>query len=127
MIVKRGADVVGNAGSSEWFSGRVWAEGLATDASGPTNVIRVSFEPGGRTAWHTHAQGQVLIVTSGRGLVQKRGEAPQPILPGDVVVIAGGEDHWHGAAADCPMQHLAVHHGGDVQWGEKVSDAEYRS
>lgn len=126
MLYRPASETTARAGSADWFTGRVWAEALADAEAAPAHVVRVSFEPGARTAWHIHENGQVLIVTSGRGTVQKRGEARRPIAAGDVVVIGPGEDHWHGADPDCPMQHLAVHRGGDVAWGEQVSEAEYR-
>jgi quercetin dioxygenase-like cupin family protein len=125
MLYHPAAETTANPGQEAWFTGRVWVETLASGDAGPASLVRVSFEPGARTAWHTHAKGQILMVTSGRGFAQKRGEPRQPIAAGDVVVITPGEDHWHGAAPDCSMQHVAVHQPGDVVWGEAVADADY--
>ena len=126
MLHHPASETTARPGPEEWFTGQVWAETMTADDEALANVVRVSFEPGARTAWHVHSKGQILIVTSGHGFVQKRGEARRTMAVGDVVVIAPGEDHWHGAAPDCLMQHLAIHHANDVQWGEKVSEAEYR-
>jgi quercetin dioxygenase-like cupin family protein len=97
---------------------------------GPMSVksVRVTFTPGARTAWHTHPAGQVLYITSGRGWVQKEGEAPQAITTGDVVVFAPNEKHWHGAAADSPMTHIALQpivDGIDSTWLEQVAPEHY--
>lgn len=91
-------------------------------------MVRVSFSPGARTAWHTHPGGQILYVSSGRGLIQKEGEPVRAISAGDTVVIAAGEKHWHGAAPDCAMQHLAVQPligGSGADWLELVTDDDY--
>ena len=88
----------------------------------------VTFEPGARTAWHTHPLGQTLFVLSGVGRVQKLGEPVQEIKPGDTVWIAPGEKHWHGAAPDVAMSHIAIQEAVDgvaVTWMEHVSDADY--
>jgi quercetin dioxygenase-like cupin family protein len=88
----------------------------------------VTFEPGARTAWHTHPLGQTLIVTSGRGWVQLEGQPAQAIHPGDVVWIAPGERHWHGAAATTAMVHTAIQetlNGSTVTWLEHVTDSDY--
>ena len=89
----------------------------------------VTFEPGARTAWHTHPLGQTLIMTAGGGLVQQWGGPIQEFRPGDVVWIAPGEKHWHGAAATTAMTHIAIQEQQDgkaVEWMEKVSDEQYR-
>jgi quercetin dioxygenase-like cupin family protein len=89
----------------------------------------VTFEPGARTAWHTHPLGQTLIVTAGLGWAQKDGEAMHEIRPGDVVCFAPGEKHWHGASATTAMTHIAIQEkldGKVVDWMEKVSDQQYR-
>jgi quercetin dioxygenase-like cupin family protein len=93
------------------------------------NAACVTFEPGARTAWHTHPLGQTLIVISGLGWVQTEGEAKEEIRPGDVVWFPPGEKHWHGATATTAMSHIAVQEsldGKNVEWLEKVSDAQYR-
>ena len=89
----------------------------------------VTFEPGARTAWHTHPLGQTLIVTAGCGWVQREGGAVEEVRPGDVVWFSPGEKHWHGAAATTGMTHIALQemlNGKVVDWMEKVSDAQYR-
>jgi quercetin dioxygenase-like cupin family protein len=117
-------------GPAEWFTGTVWLDEIATNPE-PARVraARVSFEPGARTAWHTHPLGQVLHVLSGSGLVQLEGEPVREIHPGDTVVIAPGERHWHGAGPGNTMVHLAMQEanadGAVVTWMEKVTDAEY--
>lgn len=88
----------------------------------------VTFEPGARTAWHTHPLGQVLVVTAGVGRVQRWGEAIEEIRPGDVVWIPPGQKHWHGASPTTAMTHIAITEGVDgtlVEWLEKVSDEQY--
>jgi quercetin dioxygenase-like cupin family protein len=88
----------------------------------------VTFEPGARTAWHTHPLGQALIVTAGCGRAQREGGSIEEIRPGDVVWFAAGEKHWHGAAPTTAMTHIAIQEaldGKNVDWLEKVSDAEY--
>ena len=90
----------------------------------------VTFEPGARTAWHTHPLGQTLIVTSGGGLAQREGGPIEQIRPGDVVQFAPGEKHWHGAAATTAMTHIAIQEqldGKAVDWMEKVSDEQYQA
>ena len=117
-------------GPDHWFTGQVWMEELAAPPS-PSRVhlLRVHFTPGARTAWHTHGLGQILYVTEGVGLVQRRGGPVQIIRAGDVVHFAPNEDHWHGAHPDHFMTHLALHELGDdgevANWGSHVSDAEY--
>ena len=117
-------------GPPEWFTGTVWFDEIPTNAE-PSRVrsLRVSFEPGARTAWHSHPLGQVLHVLSGSGLVQSKDQPVRRIHPGDTVVIAPDEIHWHGAAPENTMVHLALHEanseGVHVTWMEKVSDAEY--
>jgi quercetin dioxygenase-like cupin family protein len=117
-------------GEADYFTGSVWVDEVVVGKE-PSRVrlFRVSFEPGARTAWHTHPVGQVLHVLTGSGLVQKEGERVQAIHPGDTVTIAPGERHWHGAAAGNTMVHLALQEADDtgatVKWMEKVTDAEY--
>lgn len=116
-------------GRKEYFTGTVWQDPVI-EAPAPARVmaLRVAFEPGARTAWHTHPLGQTLHVLSGVGLVGRRGEVPQVIRPGDTVWIPPGEEHWHGAGPDTAMVHLAIQEGLDGQfadWLEKVSDNDY--
>lgn len=116
-------------GPEEWFTGTVRIDPLF-DAREPARAAaaRVTFEPGARTAWHTHPLGQTLIVTDGRGWVQRRGADVEEIRPGDVVRFEPGEKHWHGATATTAMTHIAIQEqldGSAVQWLEKVSDEEY--
>ena len=115
--------------SSEYFTGIVWQDPII-EASEPARVraLRVAFEPGARTAWHTHPLGQTLFVLSGIGLMGLRNKAPQIINAGDTVWIPPGEEHWHGASATNSMIHIAIQEGlnGSVaKWLEKVSDEQY--
>lgn len=117
-------------GPEDWFTGIVRIDPLF-DRSEPARVsgASVTFEPGARTAWHTHPLGQTLIVTAGLGWVQKDDEAVQEIRPGDVIWFAPGEKHWHGASATVAMTHIAIQEkldGKVVDWMEKVSDQQYR-
>lgn len=117
-------------GPETWFTGTVWIDEIASGAA-PSRMkaIRVSFEPGARTAWHSHPLGQTLHVLSGVGRVQKMGEAPREIRPGDTVFIDPGEMHWHGAAPGHTMVHIALYerdeNGVDAVWREHVTDEEY--
>lgn len=117
-------------GNADWFTGEVWVDPIATGAP-PSRVrlVSVHFCPGARTAWHTHPVGQVLHVTEGVGLVQRRGGPVEVVRAGDTVHFAPGEDHWHGAAPGNFMTHLAMHEVNDagehVAWGAHVTDAEY--
>lgn len=115
--------------SSDWFTGRVWQDPVV-EAPEPARVraLKVTFEPGARTAWHTHPLGQTLHVLSGTGLVGMRGETPRVIRAGDTVWIPPGEEHWHGATADQMMCHLAIQEALDGQvadWLEHVKDDDY--
>ena len=112
-------------GPTEWFTGDVFIDTVALGhGSSPTTVGLVHFTPGARTAWHAHTIGQTLYVTEGEGRVQSRGEPVATLRPGDVVFTPGQEWHWHGAAPDRFMTHLAVSEGG-AEWGPHVTDAEY--
>ena len=113
----------------EWFTGRVWQDAVI-EAPEPARVraLRVTFEPGARTAWHTHPLGQTLHVLSGVGLVGLRGAAPGMIRAGDTVWIPPGEEHWHGATPDTMMCHLAIQEtldGSVAEWLEHVSDEDF--
>jgi quercetin dioxygenase-like cupin family protein len=120
-------------GPEDWFSGRAWMEDLGTlGTPTPTRILRVSFEPGARTAWHKHPLGQVLHVLSGTAWVQREDEPIREVLTGDSVTIAPNERHWHGASPRGPMSHLAVQatepeSGSETIWEEKVPDADYRA
>jgi quercetin dioxygenase-like cupin family protein len=116
-------------GPADWFTGTVRIDPLF-DAHTPARAAgaAVTFEPGARTAWHTHPLGQTLIVLFGRGLVQRDGGPIEEIRPGDVVWFEPGEKHWHGAAPDTAMQHIAIQEaqgGKAVEWLEHVSDEQY--
>ena len=118
------------AGPTGWFTGKVYIDAVATPA-GPSRLSAssVHFTPGARTAWHTHPNGQTIYVTEGIGLAQRRGGPSVVIRPGDRVFFEPGEDHWHGAAPDRFMTHLAIQEADDqgspVTWGEHVTDEEY--
>ena len=116
-------------GNPDWFTGSVWQDPVV-DAPEPARVraAKVIFEPGARTAWHTHPLGQTLHVLQGLGRVQAWGGPVREIGAGDTVWIPPGEKHWHGAAPGNLMVHLAIHESQDgvhVVWLEKVTDAEY--
>jgi quercetin dioxygenase-like cupin family protein len=112
-----------------YFTGRVRMDPLmAAPEPARLRALQVTFEPGARTNWHTHPLGQTLIVTSGRGLMQVEGQSPREIRPGDVIWFDPGERHWHGAAPDCAMTHIALQEaeaGRTADWAEPVSDDDY--
>ncbi len=119
----------GKRAPSDWFTGTVWQEPIV-EAEAPARVraATVSFEPGARTNWHTHPLGQTLYVVSGLGLAQTLGEPVIDLRPGDTLWIAPGEKHWHGAAPDTAMSHIAIHEaldGTHVDWMEPVTDEQY--
>ena len=129
MDIKRAGTVPSRRGNAEWFSGTVWADGIV-NAPAPARVqaARVTFEPGARTAWHTHPLGQTLHVTAGVGDVQSWDGPIRVIRPGDVVWIPPDEKHWHGAAPTTGMSHIAIHEvldGDYATWMEHVSDVQY--
>ena len=116
-------------GPKESFTGTVWQDPIITPQA-PARVVaaRVAFEPGARTAWHTHPLGQTLYVIAGVGRFQSKGSTVREIRPGDVVWISPGEKHWHGAAPTTGMVHIAMQEsldGDHVTWMEHVTDAEY--
>ena len=117
------------AGPADYFTGRVRIDApFQTDAPARVGGATVTFEPGARTAWHTHPVGQTLVVTAGAGRVQRWGDRVEDIRPGDVVWIPPGQKHWHGAAPTTAMTHIAITELSDgkaVDWLEKVSDAQY--
>jgi quercetin dioxygenase-like cupin family protein len=117
-------------GPADWFTGSVWIDPIVIgEDPSRLRANRVSFEPGSRTAWHTHPVGQTLHVLTGFGLVQLEGQSIQEIHPGDTVMIAPNERHWHGAAPNNTMVHLAIQEadakGVDVVWLEQVTEQEY--
>ena len=118
-------------GPEDWFTGVVRIDPLFTpNESRRAAASTVTFEPGARTAWHTHPLGQTLIVTAGSGLIQSEGKPVEKIYPGDVVWFAAGEKHWHGATATTAMTHIAIQenlNGKVVDWMEKVTDEQYMS
>jgi len=129
MDIRRIGAQPSSKGSAQYFTGAVRVDALF-DASAPARVVGacVTFEPGARTAWHTHPLGQTLIVTAGCGRVQREGGPVEEIRPGDVVWIPPGEKHWHGAAPTTAMTHIAIQErldGKTVEWLEQVSDAQY--
>lgn len=118
------ADVPARSAPSEHFTGTVQMEPLARPESFQCETLRVSFLPGARTDWHTHPVGQILLVTSGNGLIATRDGARRMTI-GDVVTIPAGVEHWHGGAEQTPCQHVAIQPGGQTQWLESVSDADF--
>jgi quercetin dioxygenase-like cupin family protein len=129
MDIHRNASRPSRTGSADYFTGHVRIDPLF-DSSAPARTFGacVTFEPGARTAWHTHPLGQTLIVTAGCGLAQRWGGPIEEIRPGDVVWFPPGEKHWHGAAATTAMTHIAVLEeldGKGVDWLEKVTDEQY--
>jgi quercetin dioxygenase-like cupin family protein len=113
-------------GPADWFTGEVFIDPIAqAHGESPATVAFVHFTPGARTAWHSHSLGQTLYVTEGEGRIQARGEPVATLRPGEVVFAPGGEWHWHGAAPDHLMTHLAVSEG-EASWGERVTDEQYR-
>lgn len=129
MQIIRAGSQPSASGPEDYFTGAVRLDALCTaEPPGRTGVVAVTFEPGARTAWHTHPAGQTLVVTQGCGRVQRDGDPVETIRPGDVVWIPAGEKHWHGAAPDVAMTHIAIHEsidGAAVTWLEKVEDADY--
>ncbi len=129
MDIKRSGSRPSSLGPADWFTGTVRIDPLVT-APEPARIAgaSVTFEPGARTAWHTHPLGQTLIVTFGCGLAQREGGPVEEIRPGDVVWFEPGEKHWHGATSTTAMTHIAIQErldGEVVTWMEKVSDEQY--
>lgn len=121
---------LGGKGSSEWFTGEVHVQGLVNpdQIEGLYNVGQVTFAPKGKTNWHTHPIGQVLLVTEGKGWYQERGKAAQELLPGSVIIIPKDTEHWHGATKDSKLVHIAISNmkdGTPVTWLGPVTDEEY--
>ena len=131
MKIKRGGSQPSAKGPAEWFTGPVRIDS-PFQGGAPARVAGaiVTFEPGARTAWHTHPLGQTLIVTSGCGRAQRYGGLIEEIRPGDVVWFEPGEKHWHGASPTTAMTHIAIQEqldGKVVEWMEKVSDEQYQA
>jgi quercetin dioxygenase-like cupin family protein len=131
MEIKRIGSQPSSQGPEDWFTGMVRIDPLF-QARDPARAVgaSVTFEPGARSAWHTHPLGQTLIVTAGRGWVQSKGGPKEEIRPGDVVWCPPNEKHWHGATATTAVTHFAVQEqldGKMVDWMEKVSDEQYRA
>jgi quercetin dioxygenase-like cupin family protein len=129
MIVHRAGSRKTLRASADYFTGTAHQDPIF-EAPPPANLraLRVTFEPGARTAWHTHPLGQTIYVTDGLGLVQREGGPVQEVRPGDVVYFEPGERHWHGAAPDVGMVHIAMQEAKDgkhVDWAEQVTDAQY--
>jgi quercetin dioxygenase-like cupin family protein len=129
MDIKRIGSQPSASGPSEWFTGRVRIDPLfSADEPSRAGGASVTFEPGARTAWHTHPLGQTLIVTGGGGRAQREGGPVEEIRPGDVIQFPPGEKHWHGASPTTAMTHVAIQEqldGKAVEWLEKVTDEQY--
>lgn len=128
-ILKNGSRPTKKA-PEQWFTGTVWMDPIITaPAPARVNALRVHFTPGARTAWHTHPFGQTLYVTEGCGLVGLRNEKPQAIHAGDTIWIPPHEEHWHGAAPETGMTHIAIQEerdGSAADWLEHVTDDDYQ-
>jgi len=129
MIIHPAGSRPSGKGPAEYFTGTVRMDPLiSTPAPARLRGLTVTFEPGARTAWHTHPLGQTLIVTAGLGLVQRIGGPIEVIRPGDTIYFEPDEKHWHGAAPDVAMTHIALQEemdGSTVTWMEHVTDAQY--
>ena len=130
MEIKRNGTQPSAEGPADWFMGTVRIDPLfEVQDPARTGAAYVTFEPGARTAWHTHPLGQTLIMTAGCGRVRRWGGPVEEIKPGDVVQFAPGEKHWHGAAPTTAMTHIAVQEyldGQAVEWLEHVSNEQYQ-
>jgi len=129
MEIKRNGSQPSSKGPAEWFTGNVRVDPMhQAEAPARVSIASVTFEPGARSAWHTHPLGQTLVVTAGRGRVQNWGEKIEEIHPGDLVWTPPGEKHWHGAAPTTAMTHISIVEqldGKGVDWMEQVSDEQY--
>lgn len=127
MEIKHSGTQPSGKGPEEYFTGTVRID-APFSGSGNLSGATVTFEPGARTAWHTHPLGQTLLVTAGFGRAQREGGPVEDIRPGDIIWFAPDEKHWHGASPDCAMSHIAIaekENGSPVTWMEKVSDDDY--
>lgn len=129
IVIARNGSQPSAKGPTQFFSGTVRVDPLfQADAVNSSSAAYVTFEPGARSAWHTHPHGQHLVITAGLGRIQRWGGPIEEIRPGDVVWIPPGQKHWHGAAPTTTMTHIAIQEqvdGKSVDWLEKVSDAQY--
>ena len=130
MEITRVGSQPSGKGPEDWFTGAVRVDPLfQPNEARRAAAATVTFEPGARTAWHTHPLGQTLIVTAGRGWVQREGSSVEEIYPGDVIWFEPNEKHWHGAASKTAMTHIAIQenlNGKVVEWMEKVTDEQYQ-
>ncbi len=131
MLIHKNGSRPSIQGPTDWFTGSVRIDHLfQAEEPARTGGALVTFEPGARTAWHTHPLGQTLVITAGSGWVQRAGGPIESVNPGDVVSFAPGEKHWHGASATTAMSHIAIHEyldGEAVEWLEQVTEEEYNS
>ena len=129
MQISRAGTKASKLGPADWFTGTVRLDSpFAGEEPSRLSGATVTFEPGARTAWHTHPLGQTLLIQSGLGWAQRDGGPVEDLRPGDIVWFAPGEKHWHGASPEVSMTHLALQElleGKAVDWLEKVSDAQY--
>lgn len=129
MLISRAGSQASMKGPAQYFTGSVRVDPLfSAQAPASTTGASVSFEPGARSAWHTHPRGQTLIVTAGKGRIQQWGGKVQEIRPGDVIWTPPGVKHWHGAGPTTAITHIAIQEavdGKNVEWMEKVSDEQY--
>lgn len=130
MKITRSGSAPSQKGPAEYFTGAVRIDArFQADAPAKVGGATVTFEPGARTAWHTHPLGQTLLVLSGLGLAQREGGSIEELRPGDIVWFAPGERHWHGASPSTAMSHIAIaeaQDGSSVEWLEHVTDSEYQ-
>ncbi len=127
MKITRSGEVASRTAPPDYFTGTVRLD-APFSGSGALSGVTVTFEPGARTAWHTHPLGQTILVVSGSGRTQRAGGPVEELRPGDVVFFEPGEKHWHGASPQCAMTHIAIaemENGSPVTWLEKVSDEDY--
>lgn len=131
MKITRSGSNASMPGPQDWFTGKVRIDPMfAAEEPGRTSGAHVTFEPGARTAWHTHPAGQTIIITFGHGRVQRDGGPVEDVSQGDIVWFPAGEKHWHGASPDTAMSHIAFQESIDgtaVTWMEKVTDEQYQS
>ena len=127
MDITRAGSQPSAKGPADYFTGAVRVDAPFAGSGGFSGAL-VTFEPSARTAWHTHPLGQTILIVSGLGRVQRESKAAETVRPGDLVFFAPGEKHWHGAAPQCAMSHLAIaekRDGQAVTWLEQVTDAQY--
>ena len=133
MNTEHGAAIFakGERAPSDYFTGTAWINVLVPkDETGTYAIGNIVFEPGGRTNWHTHATGQILLIIDGKGYYQERGKPARPLTKGDVVAIPSVVEHWHGAAMDSSLTHIAITNtsaAGPVKWLDPVTDEEYKN